>query len=212
MSARTDRFDDVITTEEEIRAVLGPVFPAADTKVMEHVDEISADFIRHSPFCLVATGGGDVDVDISPKGDPAGFVRVLDRTTLAIPDRPGNNRIDTFRNVLANPKVGLIFLVPGRKDTLRISGRARIVRDRGLRESMAIEGRVPEFAMVIHVERAFFHCAKCVVRSNLWRPEMWPDTSDMTSFAAALVKQARLKATVDEVDRILVAGEKTRLY
>ena len=212
MFDEVDRFSDVVTSEEEIRAVLGPVYPGADTKVMDHLDEISADFIRHAPFCLVATGGGDLDVEISPKGDPAGFVSVLDKTTLAIPDRPGNNRIDTFRNVLANPKVGLIFLVPGRKDTLRISGRAQIVRDRSLRESMAMRGKVPEFAMVVRVDHAFFHCAKCMVRSSLWDPQGWPDTSGMTSFAAALVKQARLKAPVGEVDRELSDDENAGLY
>lgn len=212
MRNKGSRFSDIVTSEEEIRAILGPVYPGADTKVMDHLDRISADFIRHAPFCLVATGGGELNVEISPKGDPAGFVHVLDETTLAIPDRPGNNRIDTFRNVLANPKVGLIFLVPGRKDTLRLSGRALIVRDRDLRASMTFQGKMPEFAMVVHVDRAFFHCTKCMVRSGLWNPRGWPDTSDMTSFAAAFVKQARLKTPVDEVDKILGESEKAGLY
>jgi len=206
------RFSDVITSEEHIREVLGGVYPGADTKVIDHLDEICRGFIEHAPFCVIASGGGDMDVDLSPKGDPAGFVKVLDEHTLAIPDRPGNNRLDTFRNLLANPRIGLIFLVPGRKDTLRVGGRATIVRDQGLRESMAFQGKVPEFAIVVDVDRAFFHCAKCMVRSNMWNPGQWPDLKGMPSLGAAIVKHAKLKASARSVDDELEDDEKTGLY
>jgi len=208
----TDRFCDVVTSPEELRALVGDIFPGAVTKVIDHVDEFCAGFIHHSPFFVIGSGGGDRDVDVSPKGDPAGFVRVVDEKTLAIPDRPGNARMDTFMNVLANPRVRLIFLVPGRKDTLRVIGTAQIVRDEDLRRSMAERGKVPELAMVVHVERAFFHCAKCVVRSSLWDPKGWPDRSDMPSLGAALVHHSKSKTPAKEVDALLEEDEREGLY
>ena len=141
-----------------------------------------------------------------------GFVSIIDERTLAIPDRPGNARMDTFLNVLENPRVALIFLVPGRKDTLRVAGRAEIVADEALRRSMAVKGKVPRLAMVVHVERAFFHCTKCMARSNLWKPENWPDTSGMQTFGAAIVAQARLNETAAEADAYMRRAEETRLY
>lgn len=211
----TGRFSDVVTTSDELREIVGEIYPAAVTKVIDHLDGFCIDFIRHAPFFIIGSGGGSRDVDVSPKGDPAGFagfVRVIDRTTLAIPDRPGNARMDTFLNVLENPKVALIFLVPGRKDTLRVAGSAEIVADEALRRSMTEQGKVPGLVMVIHVERAFFHCTKCIVRSNLWKPEAWPDTSGMQSFGAAIVAQAKLKETAAEVDASMKNVEQYRLY
>ena len=206
------RFRDPVTSEDELRAILGDIYPAAVTKVIDRLDEHCRAFIEHSPFCLIASASEELGVEVSPKGDPAGFVTVLDERTLAIPDRPGNARADTFRNVLRNPAVGMIFLVPGRKDTLRVAGKAQIVRDEELRLSMAVQGKVPELAMVIEVERAFFHCAKCMVRSGLWQPEMWPDTRDMRSLGAALVAHSKLKAAANAVDDELEEDEKLGLY
>ncbi len=212
MNAPTKRFEDVVTSEEELRAILGDVYPGADTKVMDHLDDICLMFIECSPFAVIATGGGECDVNLSPKGDPTGFVRVLDAHTLAIPNRPGNNRLDTFRNVLRNPKIGLIFLVPGRKDTLRVGCHAQIVRDRTLHDSMAVQSKAPDFALVVHVERAFFHCAKCVVSSNLWNLDQWPDLTGIPSLTAAIVQHAMLKMPVQELDDELSDDEKTGLY
>ena len=206
------RFRDVVTSPAELREIAGNIYPAAVTKVVDRLDNYCIDFIRHAPFFVIGSGGGDRNVDVSPKGDPAGFVRVIDEKTLAIPDRPGNARMDTFLNVLENPKVALIFMVPGRKDTLRVGGRAQIVGDVALRRSMAEHGKVPRLAMVVQVERVFFHCTKCVVRSNLWNPKAWPDTSGMQSFGAALVAQARLKATPAEVDAGMKQSERHGLY
>jgi PPOX class probable FMN-dependent enzyme len=131
-------------------------------------------FIANSPFVLVASADATGELDISPKGDPAGFVRVLDDTTLAIPDRPGNRRADTFLNLLQRPQVALLFLIPGKGETLRVNGSAVIVRDPWLREQMAVDGKVPELATVVTVREAFFHCPKCFARSGVWQPAQWP--------------------------------------
>ena len=205
-------FSDVVTTADELREIVGHIHPAAVTKVIDHLDGFCIDFIRHAPFFVIGSGGGSRDVDVSPKGDPAGFVSVIDRTTLAIPDRPGNARMDTFLNVLENPKVALIFLVPRRKDTLRVTGRAEIVADQALRRSMTERGKIPRLVMVVHVERAFFHCTKCMVRSSLWKPKAWPDTSGMKSFGAAIVAQAKLKETVADADAYMKNAEENNLY
>ncbi len=137
-------------------------------KEVSAFDEYCRDFIARSPFVLIASSDGNGSIDISPKGDPPGFVQVLDDRTLAIPDRPGNHRADTFVNVVQHPSVGLIFLIPGTKNTLRVRGKATIVRDIELRESMAVKGRVPELALVVELTTAYFHCAKCIIRSDLW--------------------------------------------
>lgn len=212
----SSRFKDVITSEEELRAIAGDIYPGAVTKVIDHLDEDSRAFIAHAPFLLLGSASAELGVEVSPKGDPAGFVKVLDERTLAIPDRPGNARMDTFRNVLRDPHVGMIFLVPGRKDTLRVSGRAQIVRDIDLRRSMAVDGKVPEMALVVEVDHAFFHCAKCVVRSGLWDQNKWPDISDMQSLGAALIAAARKRrATREEaraVDDELAQDEVEGLY
>ncbi len=209
---RAGRFSDVVATSDELREIVGDIYPAAVTKVIDHLDGFCIDFIHHAPFFVSGSGGGSRDVDVSPKGDPAGFVRVLDGTTPAIPDRPGNARMDTFLNVLENPKVALIFLVPGRKDTLRVAGRAEIVADEALRRSMTERGKIPRLVMVVRVERAFFHCTKCMVRSNLWKPEAWPDTSGMQSFGAAIVAQAKLEETPTEADAFMKSAEQHSLY
>lgn len=206
------RFSDVVSNAAELRAIVGDIYPAAVTKVIDHLDAFCIGFIEKSPFFVIGSGGGERDVDVSPKGDPAGFVKVLDAKTLAIPDRPGNARMDTFLNVLENPKVSIIFLVPGRKDTLRVGGTAQIVRDEALRRSMAEQGKVPDFAMVVHVDRALFHCAKCMVRSSLWDPKGWPDKTGMPSLGAALAAHCNLNETPEEVDAELEADEREGLY
>jgi uncharacterized protein len=159
---------DLVTSESELRAIIGRPLPWFQSKMLTRLDRQCRQFIAQSPFVVVASTGDDGQVDLSPKGDPAGFVQVLNDRTLALPDRPGNRRIDTFRNVLKHAGVGLIFFVPGKGETLRVSGKAVIARDRAIRETMAINGRAPELALVVTIERAFFHCAKCIARSKLW--------------------------------------------
>lgn len=151
-------------------------------------------------------------MDISPKGDPPGFVQVIDDNTLAIPDRPGNRRADTFQNVLENPKVGLFFVVLGRGETLRISGTAMIVRDKALRESMKINNKVPKLALVVNIKEAFFHCAKCMLRSKIWQSEQWESTDDLPSLAQTMVDAANLKETVEEMEALIKQDEREGLY
>ena len=169
-------------------------------------------FIARSPLVLIASASARGQVDISPKGDAPGFVRVLDDKTLAVPDRPGNRRADTFMNVLENPRVGVIFFVPGKSETLRISGSAKIVRDADLRESMAARGKTPDFALVLEVEEAFFHCSKCVVRSKLWTPEAWPALDGLPSLAQTMVDAAALPIPVEALQEIIKQDEAERLY
>ena len=206
------RFRDVITTPAGLRAVIGEPSELVMSKVVASLDEHCRQFIACSPFVLVATAGASGTLDISPKGDPAGFVKVLDDKTLAVPDRLGNRRVDTFRNVLENPNVALIFLVPGRRDTLRVSGKAEIVRDAELRGTMAVKDRAPELALVLHVERALFHCAKCMIRSSLWDPAGWPDASGISSPAESLLAHARPKASVADMQRLIDDDIRERLY
>lgn len=174
-------FRDEITSLEALRALIPPARGRAAQKVARRIDPVTARFIAASPFVVVATRGRDGRLDVSPKGDPAGFVQVLDPTTLAIPDRPGNNRLDSFENLLVHPEIGLIFLIPGHRDTLRVSGRARLVRDPELLASMAIGGRLPLLATVVDVEEVFVHCPKCAVRSGIWSSETWPERGTLPS-------------------------------
>ena len=170
----THPFEEVISSRERLREIMGMPNHRVASKVVHHIDDICRRFIAASPFAVIATRGKDGRLDQSPKGDPAGFVTVLDEKTLAIPDRMGNNRIDTFEYVLANPEVGLIFLIPGYGYTLRVSGHGKIVRDAGLQKRLAVRGREPKLVLVVTVEEAFMHCAKCMARSNLWKPDAWP--------------------------------------
>jgi PPOX class probable FMN-dependent enzyme len=206
------RFREVVTSESEFRAVIGHPSELVVRKHIHALDDYCRRFIERSPFVLLASADAAGRMDVSPKGDPAGFVQVLDAHTLAIPDRPGNRRADTFGNLLANPHVALIFLVPGKQETLRVSGRGAIVRDAWLRERMAVQGRVPEFAIVVTVEEAFFHCAKCMVRSRLWEPAAWPSTAGLPTLAETSVAHARLGHTVDEVQALIDRGLRERLY
>jgi len=167
-AAAARRFDDVITSASNLRDIVGPANKWFTAKVLPKLDRQCRDFIAASPFVVVGSTDPLGMVDLSPKGDRAGFVKSLDAATLAIPDRRGNRRVDTFHNLLQNPGVGLIFFVPGKRDTLRVGGRAMIVRDLNIRNALADDDRVPELAMIVTVERAFFHCGKCITRSKLW--------------------------------------------
>ncbi|WP_431973641.1 pyridoxamine 5'-phosphate oxidase family protein [Micromonospora haikouensis] len=162
-----------ITSHEELRELLGAPLPKAVAKERQALHERDRQWLAASPFCLVATAGADGACDVSPKGDPPGFALVLDDTTIAIPERPGNRRADGYHNIVDNPHVGLIFLIPGRTDTLRINGRARLVRDAPFFDDMVVRGHRPVLAIVVEIEQIFFHCGKAFLRSELWRPETW---------------------------------------
>lgn len=206
------RFRDVVTSEAQFRAVMGQPSELVIDKHIHVLDDYCRIFIERSPFVLLASADERGRMDISPKGDPAGFVQVLDEHTLVIPDRPGNRRADTFCNLLVNPQVALIFLVPGKGETLRVSGRALIVRDAWIRGRLAIRDKVPEFAVVVNVDEVFFHCAKCMLRSKLWDPSVWPDTQGLPSLAETSVAHAKLQRPVSEVQAMIEKGLRERLY
>jgi PPOX class probable FMN-dependent enzyme len=206
------RFRDVVTSVEQLRDVLGSPGHRAAQKVVPILDEPCRRFIAASPFLLLATANAKGEMDVSPKGDPAGFAQVLDENTLAIPDRLGNRRIDSFRNIVENPNVGVIFIVPGTEHTLRVSGKAQIVRDLDLREAMTMNRKVPDHVLVVSVERVLFHCPKCMIRSHLWDPEAWPDPAGIPTLAETLVAHARLAESVADVQAVIDNDAVERLY
>jgi PPOX class probable FMN-dependent enzyme len=181
-----------ITSIADLESVVGTPLPAAAEKVRARLDPIDRMWLAHSPFCMIATSDAEGRLDVSPKGDPAGFAHVIDDGTLAIPERPGNRRVDGYRNVLANPHVGLIFLVPGRSDTLRVNGRARLLRDAPYFDAMVVKGHRPVLALEVAVEEVFYHCAKAFLRSALWKPETWD--------AEAVPSRARIAKSLERPD------------
>jgi hypothetical protein len=212
MDVQPLRFSETIKTEQELEAVLGRPSPRVLAKTIASLDEHCRRFIECSSFVLVGSADANGSIDVSPKGDPPGFVHVLDDRTLAVPERPGNRRADTFRNLLRNPKVGLIFLIPGKRETLRVGGDAMIVRDADLRQRMALNGCVPDLALVVTVREAFFHCSKCMIRSHLWEPAHWPSLDGLPTLAEAGIAHARLTETVEELQAMIDNDERTRLY
>jgi PPOX class probable FMN-dependent enzyme len=205
-------FAEVVETEEHLRQVLGPPLERSLRKEIARLDTHCRALIAKSPFVLIASGDASGRMDVSPKGDVPGFVAVLDDNTLAIPDRPGNRRADTFTNVLQNPGVGLIFLIPGKHETLRVNGRARIVRDLELRNRMTVKDKTPELALVVNVEQAFIHCGKCMLRSRLWHKEEWPDIDGLPTQAQCLVDHGRLEESLEEVEASIQMSRTIGLY
>lgn len=204
---------DVVTTEEELRTIV-PLAPngTQDVKIIDHIDTHCRVWIERSPFLVMTTSDSMGRLDCSPKGDPAGFVKVLDDKTLAIPDRPGNRRFDGFINIFQTGRIGLIFLVPNRNETVRVSGTAQLVRDLALRESMAIKGRVPEFAVVVRVEEAFYHCGKAILRSGLWAPDKAVSTAGLPTYAEANLDHTGRDYSLEEVTKLFDYNEKFRMY
>jgi uncharacterized protein len=182
MSTSDDRnAEHVVTTERELRELYGRPGDRAVAKERPTLNEDCRAFIAHAPFLVMGTAGADGRCDVSPKGDAPGFVQVLDDRHLAIPDRLGNNRLDGMRNIVENGHVGLIFFIPGREDTLRVNGRARIVRDEALLERLAVAGKRPVTALLVEVEQCFMHCARAFKRAGLWEPARWPDAVEVRS-------------------------------
>ncbi len=167
----------VVGSGEELREILGAPVKRVVEKVRPRLSAVHRDWIGASPFLVLATADTDGRCDASPKGDPAGFVHVLDDTTLVIPERPGNRRADGYLNILANPHIGLVFVIPGRPDTLRVNGSARVVKDAPWFEDLVVRGHRPVLALEVTVEEVFFHCGKAFMRSDLWKPETWTPES-----------------------------------
>ena len=167
----------VVTEEKHLRELVGAPLQRVADKARPTLHELDRQWLAASPLCLLATAAVDGTCDVSPRGDPPGFTHVLDERTLALPDRPGNRRVDGFRNVLGNPHVGLIYLVPGRGDTLRINGTAQLLCDAPFFDELVVRGHRPRLALVVHVAEVFYHCSKALLRSALWDPSSWvPDT------------------------------------
>ena len=207
-----NKFQDIIRSREQFREILGEPSELVTRKTLSALDKHCGVFINRAPFLLISSADGQGNADISPKGDPAGFVKIIDNKTLAIPDRLGNRRADTIENILQNPSVGLIFMIPGKTETLRVSGTAKIVRDTSLRSSMKVKGRSPDFAIVVTVKEAFFHCSKCMIRSNLWDVNHWPSLDGLPRLAQTMVDAGRLELTDDQMHEIVVNDERERLY
>jgi PPOX class probable FMN-dependent enzyme len=171
----------VISDETELREAIGSPKEIVLAKQTDRLNDLTRQFIERSPFVCLATAHPEGGLDVSPRGDPAGFVRVLDNRTLLVPDRPGNRIADTLTNLLADPRIALLFLIPGVGDTFRVNGRARIVDDPELLEPCAVEGKVPRLGILISIEEAYTQCSKALIRSDLWNPDRHIERSELPS-------------------------------
>jgi hypothetical protein len=178
-----------ITTVADLRRLFRPAEGLAAKKSLSKLDRHARDYIARSPFLCIATTGEGGRADVSPRGDQPGFVQVIDDHAIAIPDRPGNNRLDTMENILANPNVGLIFMIPGFEDTLRINGRATITADPAILERAMVDRKLPKVAIHVAVEEAFFHCAKAFRRARLWQADAQVDRKVMPTLARIILEQ-----------------------
>jgi hypothetical protein len=175
-----------ITSLEQLRDVYPPPKQRSVDKELDHLDGHCRRFVSLSPFVLVASADREGRCDVSPKGGPPGFVRVLDDHRLLIPDATGNRRLDGMQNMLDNPRVGLLFLIPGMGETLRVNGRVELTRDPQLLEGLQTGGRAGELALIVHAEQVYLHCAKALIRSGLWRTETWVERDELPSAAEIL--------------------------
>ena len=206
-------FKDAVKDMSELRALVGEPSELARKKQIDHLDHHCREYIAHAPFLLLATSDATGRCDVSPKGDAPGFVHVLDDRHLVIPDRPGNKRFDGISNILENPHVGLIFLVPRYEETLRVNGRATITRDPELLARMEVGGRRPLLAIGVEVEEVFMHCATAFKRSGLWQPERWPDIASMAPAACVLFDMAKpADKTVADIEKGLDFAYAKTLY
>ena len=195
---------ETIKTEQELRAVIGEEIPGLSEKVEARLNDFAMDFIARSPFLVLSTSDGEGRLDASPKGDAPGFVAVEDDRTLLIPDRLGNRLAYGHRNILVNPHVGVLFMIPGTSETLRVNGRATLTADGGLVERLAARGRPAVLVIRVEVEEVFFHCAKAFLRSRLWQPDAWGEPHKV-SFGKMFAKRknapqetaARIDASIE---------------
>ncbi len=206
-------FSHVVTSEVELRDLLGMPSERAVKKQLGALDQHCRAFIARSPFLLLGTANADGTCDVSPKGDAPGSVLVLDDRTLVIPDRPGNRRIDSLRNILENPRVGLLFLVPNVEETLRVNGSASVIRDEAILERAAVQGKRPLLGIAVEVEEAFLHCAKAFKRAQLWEPASWPERRELPTMSQMLMDQIKPQGvSVEDLDRSLAESYAKTLY
>jgi PPOX class probable FMN-dependent enzyme len=203
---------NVVTSAKEIKEILGKDFPRQVNKAIDHIDAHCHTWIERTPFIVISSANAAGEMDVSPKGDPPGFVKILDQHTLAIPDRLGNHRGDTFKNVIENPKIGIMFVIPKRSEVVRVSGSARVVKDPDLLADMAVNGKVPDLALLVHVEEAMFHCGKSMLRSHMWQPEDWGSVEGLPTYGQALKDHASLPDPIEDLDAMVERNETERLY
>ena len=203
-----------VSSEERLREIIGGPSALVAAKVADRLNDLTRQFVERSPFVCVATSRPDGGLDISPRGDPAGFVRILDNRRLLIPERPGNRLADTLTNLLADPRIGLLFLIPGVGETFRVNGRAAIVDDPTLLAESAVEGRIPKLGVLVTVEEAFTHCPKALIRSDLWNPERHVDREELPSSGAILrsVSDESLDVETYERERAARYARREGLY
>ena len=205
-----------ITDPSSLRRLFAPTHDLAAVKCLDTLDKHAQAFIRRAPFVCLGTQNTDGKADVSPRGDPVGFVRILDDRTLAIPDRPGNNRLDSLANIVANPNVGLLFIIPGFDDTLRVNGQATLTTDPEVLDRMSVNDRVPKLAIVVRVREVFLHCAKAFRRSHLWDPAHLQQRSEMPSLVKIILDQTTGApddaAQLRKLDDQLEEDYKTSLY
>ena len=206
-------FRDIVTSEAALRELLGEPSDLVVRKQLAALDRHSRAFVARSPFVLVGTAAASGACDVSPRGDAPGFVLVLDKKTLVIPERPGNRRADTLRNILQTGAVGLLFVIPGVEETLRVNGRACLVRDAAILERLAARGKQPPIAIGVEVDECFLHCAKAFKRSRLWDGESWPDRAALPSLAQMILDQVRPPGTtVEDLEAYIAESYAKRLY
>lgn len=203
--------EHLVTTMEQLDALYGEPKPAAIVKEIDHINANYRKLIEAAPFVAVATGGPE-GLDCSPKGDAPGFVHVLDDKTLAIPDRPGNNRLDGFSNILRDPRIALLFLIPGVGETLRVNGRASISIDPALMQSFVVNGKLPRCVLIVHVERIYFHCSKAVVRAKLWEEKAKVDRKSLPSTGTIVAELSQGRLGGEAYDRDLPERVQRELY
>ncbi|MBM3516983.1 MAG: pyridoxamine 5'-phosphate oxidase family protein [Alphaproteobacteria bacterium] len=203
----------VFTDTALLRGFVGAPMDLAVQKSLPKLDRLCRKFIADSPFLCLGTADRHGTADVSPRGDPPGFVQVLDDTTILIPERPGNRRVDSLANIVENPNVGILFFVPGIEETLRLNGRASVIRDSALLAGLAVNGKAPKLAIRVEVQEVFLHCAKALKRSKLWDPARHRSRKDFPSIGRAILEQTRSNAyDADEVDRLVEDDYKNNLY
>jgi PPOX class probable FMN-dependent enzyme len=190
-----------ITTEQELRALIGEPAELVLAKINDRLNDLTRQFVERSPFVCIATGRPDGGLDISPRGDPAGFVRIIDERTLLIPDRPGNKIADTLTNLLAEPRIALLFLIPGIGDTFRVNGTARVVDDEELLAPSAVDGKTPKLGFLVEIEECYTQCSKAFIRSDLWNPEKHVERSELPTSGAILRSIAGERIDPEQYDR-----------
>lgn len=181
-----------ITSTEKLFEVNGEPHPMILEKHTSYLTPLLIEFIANAPIFMMATSDAEGNCDCSPKGDPAGSVRVLDERTIVIPDRPGNRRVDSHRNILQNPHIGLLFVVPAVEETVRVNGRAFLTDDPELLETMQIKGKTPKMATVVEIDEVYAHCSRSFLRGAVWKPETWPDPDTVPTIAAMMSEQKNL--------------------